>query len=43
MAKALDEAGFDVTVTTDANQAAMEKAVHAFGAKLKAKGGVGLS
>jgi uncharacterized caspase-like protein len=43
MAKALDEVGFDVTVTTDANQAAMEKAVHAFGAKLKAKGGVGLS
>ena len=42
MAKALDEAGFDVTVATDADQAAMEKAVHAFGAKLKAKGGVGL-
>jgi len=42
MAKALDEAGFDVTVTTDADQAAMEKAIHAFGAKLKAKGGVGL-
>jgi hypothetical protein len=42
MAKALDEAGFDVTVTTDADQTAMEKAVHAFGAKLKAKGGVGL-
>jgi uncharacterized caspase-like protein len=42
MAKALGEAGFDVTVSTDADQAAMEKAVHAFGAKLKAKGGVGL-
>jgi uncharacterized caspase-like protein len=42
MAKALGEAGFDVTVATDADQAAMEKAVHAFGAKLKAKGGVGL-
>jgi ketopantoate reductase len=42
MAKALEEAGFDVTVATDASQAAMEKAVHAFGAKLKAQGGVGL-
>jgi hypothetical protein len=42
MAKALEEAGFDVTVATDADQAAMEKAVHAFGAKLKARGGVGL-
>jgi uncharacterized caspase-like protein len=42
MAKALGEAGFDVTVATDADQAAMEKAIHTFGAKLKAKGGVGL-
>ena len=42
MAKALEEAGFDVTVATDADQAAMEKAVHAFGAEAKAKGGVGL-
>lgn len=42
MAKALGEAGFDVTVATDADQAAMEKAVQAFGTKLKAKGGVGL-
>ena len=42
MAKALEEAGFDVTIATDANQAAMEKAVHAFGAKLKQSGGVGL-
>ena len=42
MAKALDEAGFDVTVATDADQAAMTKAIHAFGAKLIAKGGVGL-
>ncbi|MBK5199021.1 MAG: caspase family protein [Methyloceanibacter sp.] len=42
MAKALDQAGFDVTVETDANHASMEKAIQAFGAKLKAKGGVGL-
>jgi hypothetical protein len=42
MAKALGEAGFDVTVATDADQASMEKAIHTFGAKLKAKGGVGL-
>jgi hypothetical protein len=42
MAKALEEAGFDVTVATDADQAAMEKAVHEFGAKLKARGGTGL-
>jgi hypothetical protein len=32
MAKALEEAGFDVTVATDADQTAMEKAVHEFGA-----------
>jgi hypothetical protein len=42
MAKALEEAGFDVTVATDAGQAAMEKAVHEFGAKLKSRGGTGL-
>ncbi len=42
MARALEEAGFDVTVATDADQAAMEKAVRAFGLKLKAQGGVGL-
>jgi threonine dehydratase len=42
MAKSLGEAGFDVMVATDADQGAMEKAIHAFGAKLKAKGGVGL-
>src|SRR5262249_1262307 len=41
MAKALEEAGFDVTVATDAGQAAMEKAVHEFGAKLTANGGTG--
>jgi hypothetical protein len=42
MAKALDAAGFDVTVATDADQTSMTKAIDAFGAKLKAKGGVGL-
>ena len=42
MAKALEEAGFDVTVATDVDQASMAKAVNAFGAKLKANGGVGL-
>ena len=42
MAKALEEAGFDVTVATDADQTAMENAVHEFGAKLKSRGGVGL-
>ena len=42
MAKALEEAGFDVTVATDVDQASMAKAVDAFGAKLKANGGVGL-
>ena len=42
MAKSLGEAGFDVTVATDADQASMEKAIRTFGAKLKAKGGVGL-
>ncbi len=42
MAKALGEAGFDVTMATDADQASMEKAIRAFGAKLKSRGGVGL-
>jgi len=42
MAKALEEAGFEVTVATDAYQAAMAKAVSAFGEKLKDKGGIGL-
>jgi len=42
MAKALEEAGFDVTVATDVDQASMAEAVNAFGAKLKANGGVGL-
>ena len=42
MAKALEEAGFDVTVATDVDQASMAKAVDAFGANLKANGGVGL-
>ena len=42
MAKALEEAGFDVTVATDVDQASMAKAVDAFGAKLKANDGVGL-
>jgi hypothetical protein len=42
MAEALEEAGFDVTVATDADQTAMKKAVKTFGAKLKANGGVGL-
>jgi uncharacterized caspase-like protein len=42
MAKALEEAGFDVTVATDVDQAAKEKTVRAFGAKLKQHGGVGL-
>jgi uncharacterized caspase-like protein len=42
MAKALEEAGFEVTMATDAGQAAMEKAVRAFGSRLEATGGVGL-
>lgn len=42
MAKALEEAGFDVTLATNADQAAMEKAVQSFGAKLKSRGGIGL-
>jgi hypothetical protein len=42
MAKALEEAGFDVTVATDADQAAMMQAVRDFGEKLKQTGGVGL-
>jgi len=42
MAKALEEAGFEVTVATDADQAAMAQAVSAFSEKLKDKGGIGL-
>lgn len=42
MAKALEEAGFDVTVATDAGQDAMEQAIQDFSEKLKDKGGVGL-
>lgn len=42
MGEALEEAGFDVTVATDVDRAAMAKAVEAFGAKLKSTGGVGL-
>ena len=42
MATALEEAGFDVTVATNADQAEMEKAVRTFGTKLKQQGGVGL-
>ena len=42
MAKALEEAGFDVTVATDAGQDAMEQAIQTFSGKLKEKGGVGL-
>jgi uncharacterized caspase-like protein len=42
MATALEEAGFDVTVATNADQAEMEKAVRAFDTKLQQQGGVGL-
>jgi uncharacterized caspase-like protein len=42
MAKALEEAGFDVTFATDAGQDAMEQAIQDFSEKLKDKGGVGL-
>jgi len=42
VAKALDQAGFEVTLETDADQAKMEQAIRAFGDELKAKGGVGL-
>jgi uncharacterized caspase-like protein len=42
VAKALDQAGFEVTLQTDADQAKMGQAIRAFGDELKAKGGVGL-
>ena len=42
VAKSLEEAGFDVTLATDADQAEMQKAITAFGDTLKQKGGVGL-
>jgi hypothetical protein len=42
MAKALEGAGFKVIIETNADQAKMVKAVRAFGAELKEKGGVGL-
>jgi hypothetical protein len=41
MAKALGEAGFNVTLLEDATQPAMHRAVRAFGSRI-AKGGVGL-
>ncbi|HET7447527.1 MAG TPA: caspase family protein [Methyloceanibacter sp.] len=42
MAKALEDAGFDVTVATESGQDAMEQAIQTFSEKLKEKGGVGL-
>ena len=42
VAKALGEAGFRVTVKTDADQQDMKAAIRSFGKALKAKGGVGL-
>ena len=42
VAKSLQDAGFDVTLKTDANQEGMEQAISAFGAELKQRGGVGL-
>lgn len=42
MARALEAAGFDVTLETDADQRTMDEAIVAFGEKLKEKGGVGL-
>ncbi|MGH6831414.1 MAG: caspase family protein [Methyloceanibacter sp.] len=42
VAKSLEEAGFAVTLETDADQAEMQKAIAAFGDALKQKGGVGL-
>jgi Caspase domain len=42
VAKSLREAGFAVTLKTDADQAEMQKAITAFGDTLKQKGGVGL-
>ena len=42
VAKSLEEAGFAVTLETDADQAEMQKAIAAFRDALKQKGGVGL-
>jgi len=42
MARALDKAGFNVILQTDASQEKMQAAIRAFGEKLKASGGVGL-
>ncbi len=42
VAKSLGEAGFNVTVKTNADQEDMEAAIRSFGKQLKAKGGVGL-
>jgi Caspase domain len=42
VAKALQDAGFDVMLETDANQAEMQGAIRSFSGTLKAKGGVGL-
>ncbi|MGB6905642.1 MAG: caspase family protein [Methyloceanibacter sp.] len=42
MAAALEAAGFEVIIETDADQAKMVGAVRSFGAELRQKGGVGL-
>jgi hypothetical protein len=42
LAQVLRNAGFDVTLQTDADQKNMQEAVRAFGTTLKQKGGVGL-
>ncbi len=42
MAKSLDEAGFKVMLETDVDQAAMQKALRAFGKELKETGSIGL-
>jgi len=42
VAKALQDAGFDVTLETDADKAEMEDAIKAFGDKVNTRGGVGL-
>lgn len=42
IARALDKAGFEVILQTDANRDAMDQAIRAFGDRLKKEGGVGL-
>jgi hypothetical protein len=42
VAKSLEQAGFAVTLETDADRSEMQKAISAFGDTLKRKGGVGL-